>query len=138
MIENDLRVIRNINRSKGRSEKCVRNELFSKVLTQGTGTLCSAGYAQMSKIPCEPSPCASDDVSTLAPKMPERLPKIIQLLTSKVDDRYKPAVANAVFPPLATHLCNVRFNYTDNVEHEATLMNCLMAGTGEGRGKLDE
>ena len=119
----------------------------SKALTQGAGTLCSAGYAQMSKIPadaptrslspCVPSPCASDDVSTLAPKMPERLPKVIQLLTSKVDDRYKPAVANAVFPPLATHLCNVRFNYTDNVEHEATLMNCLMAGTGEGKGCID-
>ena len=81
---------------------------------------------------------AAEDASTYAPKMPVRLPKLIQLLTSKVDDRYKPAVANAVFPPLATHLCNVRFNYTDNVEHEATLMNCLMAGTGEGKGCIDD
>ena len=76
----------------------VQKRIFkeSKALTQGTGTLCSAGYAQMSQIPadaptrslspCVPSPCASDDVSTLAPNMPERLPKIIQLLTSKVDD----------------------------------------------------
>ncbi len=101
--------------------------------TQGTGTLCSASFTQMSQIPCVP-----EDASTFAPKMPVRLPKLIQLLTSKVDDRYKPAVANAVFPPLATHLCNVRFNYTDNVEHEATLMNCLMAGTGEGKGCIDD
>ena len=121
----------------------VQKRIFkeSRGLTQGTGTLCSAGFAQMSQAPCEQMsqvPSAPDDVSTLAPKMPERLPKVIQLLTSKVDDRYKPAVANAVFPPLATHLCNVRFNYTDNVEHEATLMNCLMAGTGEGKGCIDE
>ena len=61
------------------------------------------------------------------PSMPEKLPKLIQLLTSKTPDVYKAAVAHAVFPPLATHLCEVRFCYTDNVEHEATLMNCLMA-----------
>ena len=73
----------------------------------------------------------------LAP-MPSKLPKLIQLLTSRTPDIYKAAVANAVFPPLATHLCGVRFCYTDNVEHEATLMNCLMAGTGAGKGCIDE
>ena len=72
------------------------------------------------------------------PSMPSRLPKLIQLLTSKTPDIYKAAVAHAVFPPLATHLCNVRFTYTDNVEHEATLMNCLMAGTGAGKGCIDK
>ena len=70
--------------------------------------------------------------------LPKRLPKLIKLLTSKTPDIYKPAVAHAVFPPLATHLCNVRFRYTDNVEHEATLMNCLMATTGAGKGCTDE
>ncbi len=72
------------------------------------------------------------------PSMPSRLPKLIQLLTSKTPEIYKAAVAHAVFPPLATHLCNVRFAYTDNVEHEATLMNCLMAGTGAGKGCIDK
>ncbi|MBR4919864.1 MAG: hypothetical protein IKZ62_00885 [Prevotella sp.] len=74
----------------------------------------------------------------LPPTMPEKLPKLIQLLTSKTPAVYKAAVAHAVFPPLATHLCGVRFCYTDNVEHEATLMNCLMAGTGAGKGCIDK
>ena len=72
------------------------------------------------------------------PEMPQKLPKLIQLLTSKVPDKYKPAVAHAVFPALAIHLWKVRFNYTDNVEHEATLMNCLMAGTGAGKNCISE
>ena len=72
------------------------------------------------------------------PEMPEKLPKLIQLLTSKTPAVYKAAVAHAVFPPLATHLCDVRFTYTDNMEHEATLMNCLMAGTGSGKGCIDK
>ena len=72
------------------------------------------------------------------PAMPEKLPKLIALLTSKTPEKYKGAVSHSVFPPLATHLCGVRFCYTDNVEHEATLMNCLMAGTGSGKGCIDE
>ena len=76
---------------------------------------------------------------SLPPEMPadKKLPKLIRLLTRNVANRYKAPVANAVFPPLATHLCQVRFNYTDNVEHEATLMNCLMAGTSKGKGCID-
>ena len=72
------------------------------------------------------------------PAMPTRFPSLIRLLLSKTPDQYKAAVAHAVFPPLATHLCGVRFTYTDNVEHEATLMNVLMAGTGTGKGCIDE
>ena len=69
---------------------------------------------------------------------PKKLPALIRLLTSLTPDIYKAAVAHAVFPPLGSHLCGVRFAYTDNVEHEATLMNCLMAGTGAGKGCIDE
>ena len=72
------------------------------------------------------------------PPMPKKLPKLIELLTSKTPAMYKPAVAHAVFPALATHLCEVRFEYTDHREHEATLMNCLMAETGAGKGCIDE
>ena len=72
------------------------------------------------------------------PEMPKKLPKLVELLTSKTPEIYKPAVANAVFPPLATHLCGVEFEYTDGKIHEATLMNCLMAGTGAGKGCIDE
>ncbi len=72
------------------------------------------------------------------PEMPKRLPKLVELLTSRTPEPYKAAVAHAVFPPLATHLCGVRFRYTDNVEHEATLMNCLMGGTGSGKGCIDK
>ena len=65
--------------------------------------------------------------------MPEHLPKLVELLLSKTPDLYKPAVAHAIFPPLATHLCKTTFKYIDNVEHEATLMCCLLAGTGAGK-----
>ena len=67
------------------------------------------------------------------PPMPEHLPKLVELLLSKTPDVYKPAVAHAIFPPLATHLCKTTFKYIDNVEHEATLMCCLLAGTGAGK-----
>lgn len=74
----------------------------------------------------------------IPPAMPTKLPKLIQLLTSRTPEVYKAAVAHAVFPPLATHLCDVRFTYTDNKIHEATLMNCLMAGTGTGKACIDK
>ena len=70
---------------------------------------------------------------TLPPHMPKTLPAMIRLLVSKTPDIYKPAVAHAVFPALASHLWHTRFKYIDNVEHEATLMNVLMAGTGAGK-----
>ncbi len=86
---------------------------------------------------CDKTPPPSEGLGE-APPMPQKLPKLIQLLTSKTPQQYKAAVANAVFPPLGTHLCDVRFQYTDNVEHEATLMNVLMAGTGAGKGCIDQ
>ena len=67
------------------------------------------------------------------PPMPGKLPKLVELLISKTPEIYQPAVAHAIFPPLATHLWNTRFRYIDNVEHEATLMTCLLAGTGAGK-----
>ncbi len=67
------------------------------------------------------------------PLMPKKLPKLVELLISKTPEIYQPAVAHAIFPPLATHLWNTRFRYIDNVEHEATLMTCLLAGTGAGK-----
>ena len=73
------------------------------------------------------------DGGGVVPQMPRRLPKLIQLLVSKTPDIYKPAVAHAVFPALGAHLHKTRFRYIDNVEHEATLMNVLMAGTGAGK-----
>ena len=67
------------------------------------------------------------------PPMPKKLPALIALLVSRTPEVYKPAVAHAVFPSLATHLWKTRFKYIDNVEHEATLMTCLLAGTGAGK-----
>ena len=75
----------------------------------------------------------ADDEKIAPPPMPEHLPKLVELLLSKTPDIYKPAVAHAIFPPLATHLCKTTFKYIDNVEHEATLMCCLLAGTGAGK-----
>ena len=75
----------------------------------------------------------TEEDKNVPPPMPEHLPKLVELLLSKTPDVYKPAVAHAIFPPLATHLCKTTFKYIDNVEHEATLMCCLLAGTGAGK-----
>ena len=72
------------------------------------------------------------------PEMPKKLPKLIQLLISRTPDVYKPAVAHAVFPALAAHFYKVKFRYIDNVLHEATLMNVLMAGTGAGKDCISQ
>ena len=80
----------------------------------------------------------NENRETTPPELPKKLPKLIGLLVSRTPDVYKPAVAHAVFPPLATHLHKVRFKYIDNVEHEATLMNVLMAGTGAGKDCISE
>ena len=74
----------------------------------------------------------------MLPKMPNRLPPLIKLLVSRTPKIYRAAVAHAVFPALATHLWKTYFRYIDNVEHEATLMCCLMAGTGAGKNCISE
>ena len=74
----------------------------------------------------------------LPPQMPRRLPPLIKLLVSKTPKIYQPAVAHAVFPALGAHLWKTYFRYIDNVEHEATLMCCLMAGTGAGKNCISE
>lgn len=76
--------------------------------------------------------------ASLPPALPKRLPALVKLLLSRTPDLYRPAVAHAVFPALAAHLWRVRFRYIDNVEHEATLMNVLMAGTGAGKDCISE
>ena len=110
---------------------------------QGTGTT----------VPCiqstdgSQSPCAAPTMdaplseiyaSAMPPKMPEQQPKLIKLLTSNTPEIYKATVAHAVFPSLGVHLHQVQFRYTDNVLHEATLMNVAMAVTGGGKGCIDE
>ena len=80
----------------------------------------------------------NSQLSILNSPLPKRLPALIKLLVSRTPDVYKPAVAHAVFPALGAHLHNARFKYIDNVEHEATLMNVLMAGTGAGKDCISE
>ena len=76
---------------------------------------------------------SEDEEYPAPPLMPKKLPKLVELLISKTPEIYQPAVACAIFPPLATHLWRTKFRYIDNVEHEATLMTCLLAGTGAGK-----
>ena len=80
----------------------------------------------------------TEDTERMPPAMPKRLPALIKLLVSKTPDIYKPAVSHAVFPALGAHLHKTRFRYIDNVEHEATLMNVLMAETGAGKDCISE
>lgn len=81
---------------------------------------------------------AAEQEKDVPPAMPKRLPPLIKLLTQNTPEIYKAAVAHAVFPSLGAHLYKTRFRYIDNVEHEATLMNCLMAGTGAGKDCISE
>ncbi len=76
---------------------------------------------------------SSEEEYPAPPPMPKKLPKLVELLISKTPEIYQPAVACAIFPPLATHLWQTRFRYIDNVEHEATLSSVLLAGTGAGK-----
>ena len=81
---------------------------------------------------------SSDEDYPEPPAIPEKLPKLVELLISRTPEIYKPAVAHAIFPPLATHLWQTSFRYIDNVVHEATLSTCLLAGTGAGKSSVDK
>lgn len=98
-------------------------------------------FTKSRRIGADSTPSTSSETAELEmPEMPaeKKLPKLIRLLTKNTPKQYKAAVAHAVFPPLGTHLKEVSFEYTDYVQHEATLMNCLMAHTGAGKGCIDE
>ena len=98
-------------------------------------------FTKSRRIGADSTPSTSSETAELEmPEMPaeKKLPKLIRLLTRNTPNQYKAAVAHAVFPPLGTHLKEVSFEYTDYVPHEATLMNCLMAHTGAGKGCIDE
>ena len=107
---------------------------FSKVMQQIIGDLEESFRPHLTS----PNLGEKSEGESLPPAMPKKLPKLIQLLVSKTPDIYKPAVAHAVFPALAAHLYKVRFRYIDNVLHEATLMNVLMAGTGAGKDCISQ
>ena len=95
----------------------------------------SPGHLAGSMLNVQSNACVQSSSASYPPPppMPGKLPKLVELLISKTPEIYQPAVAHAIFPPLATHLWNTRFRYIDNVEHEATLMTCLLAGTGAGK-----
>ena len=95
----------------------------------------SPGHLAGSMLNVQSNACVQSSTASYPPPppMPGKLPKLVELLISKTPEIYQPAVAHAIFPPLATHLWNTRFRYIDNVEHEATLMTCLLAGTGAGK-----
>ena len=98
-------------------------------------------FTKSRRIGADSTPSTSSETAELEmPEIPaeKKLPKLIRLLTRNTPNQYKAAVAHAVFPPLGTHLKEVSFEYTDYVPHEATLMNCLMAHTGAGKGCIDE
>ena len=103
-----------------------------KITQKGRFSLCNSEGDNGEITQKEPSLLCS------LPEMPKRLPKVVQLLTSKTPDIYKPAVAHAIFPALGAHLWKVRFPYIDNVMHEATFMNVLMAGTGAGKDCISQ
>ena len=106
-----------------KSPEHLTGDLMGQMVGNGNHTVQSSMFNVQSSNASYPPP----------PLMPKKLPKLVELLISKTPEIYQPAVAHAIFPPLATHLWNTRFRYIDNVEHEATLMTCLLAGTGAGK-----
>ncbi len=115
----------------------IRNALGSKFesMPQRLRTVLDALERRQTK---QEEPPQKESTKETPPEMPEPLPALIQLLVSRTPDIYKPAVAHAVFPSLAIHLWKVYFRYIDNKPHEATLMNCLMAGTGAGKDCISD
>ena len=114
-------------------------EMKGLVHSACSGKWCSIPKTLRQAIDNSQSPIGSMNQDNFQlPALPKRLPKLIALLISRTPDIYKSAVAHAVFPSLAAHLHRVRFKYIDNVEHEATLMNVLMAGTGAGKDCISE
>ena len=110
----------------------------STQVSESDGQLPTFGENTKTVAPGMDAPLTVIYSSTVPPMMPEQQPKLIRLLLRNTPLIYKPTVAHAVFPPLGVHLHNVQFPYTDNVLHEATLMNVAMAGTGGGKGCVDE
>ena len=107
-----------------------QNKMMPKVMLRAIDV---ARLGKDSQDENEKEGCDGSGNGVAPPPMPKKLPPLIKLLISKTPKIYQPAVAHAVFPALATHLWHTRFRYIDNVEHEATLMNVLMAGTGAGK-----
>ena len=112
---------------------CGMPKMMQEAIAHGESRMKNEGLAASDE-----NPSLHSSVKNTPPEMPKKLPPLIDLLVSRTPDLYKPAVAHAVFPSLAAHLHRVRFKYIDNVEHEATLMNVLMAGTGAGKDCISE
>ena len=121
---------RDVIRINATAEKAASGLVGGTVMGDAAYQLAGNHKVQSSKFNAQSN---DDDEYPAPPPMPKKLPKLVELLVSQTPDIYKPAVAHAIFPPLATHLWNTRFRYIDNVEHEATLMCCLLAGTGAGK-----
>ena len=121
---------RDVIRINATAEKAASDLVGGTVMGDAAYQLAGNHKVQSSKFNAQSN---DDDEYPAPPPMPKKLPKLVELLVSQTPDIYKPAVAHAIFPPLATHLWKTRFRYIDNVEHEATLMCCLLAGTGAGK-----
>ncbi len=121
---------RDVIRINATAEKAASGLVGGTVMGDAAYQLAGNHKVQSSKFNAQSN---DDDEYPAPPPMPTKLPKLVELLVSQTPDIYKPAVAHAIFPPLATHLWKTRFRYIDNVEHEATLMCCLLAGTGAGK-----
>ena len=125
---------RDVIRINATAEKAASGLVGGTVMGDAAYQLAGNHKVQSSKFQVQSKEVPSkDDEYPAPPPMPKKLPKLVELLVSKTPEIYQPAVAHAIFPPLATHLWKTRFRYIDNVEHEATLMCCLLAGTGAGK-----
>ena len=123
---------RDVIRVNALAEKQASQQVNSLQLTVNSPNANHAGQSSYLQVQ------SSEEDYPEPPEMPEKLPKLVELLISRTPEIYKPAVAHAIFPPLATHLWQTSFRYIDNVVHEATLSTCLLAGTGAGKSSVDK
>ena len=124
---------RDVIRINATAEKAASGLVGGTIMGDAAYQLAGNHKVQSSKFQVQSNEVQSEDEYPAPPPMPEKLPKLVQLMISKTPEEYQPAVAHAIFPPLATHLWKTRFNYIDNVEHEASLMCCLLANSGSGK-----
>ena len=120
---------RDVIRINATAEKAASGLVGGTIMGDAAYQLAGNHKVQSSKFQVQ----SNDDEYPAPPPMPEKLPKLVELLVSKTPDIYKPAVAHAIFPPLATHLWQARFKYIDNVPHEARLSCCLLGHSSAGK-----
>ena len=70
------------------------------------------------------------------PQRPQRMPRFMKFVSSKVPEKFKAMVEESIWPALCAHLHGVRFKYIDGCEREANISTPLIGRQGIGKGNV--